>query len=127
MCLATRWFTNYVWTFTTADVTPPTVVSTVPVDNAVEVSVVSNISATFSEAMDVGTITTGTMTLHQGNTQIDGAVSYAGVTATFKSPTADLLSATVYTATITNRSQGCVWQRDNSTTMSGRSPPESHL
>jgi len=91
---------DFVWSFTTgsiADTTPPRVVSTSPV---VAVAVNSNISATFSEAMDPLTITTSTFTVKQGTTSVSGAVSYVGLTATFD-PASDLASNTTYTATIT--------------------------
>ncbi|HEX7342719.1 MAG TPA: Ig-like domain-containing protein, partial [bacterium] len=94
---------DYVWTFTTGttpDITPPTVVSTVPVNDATGVSVNGNITATFSEALDPLTITTATMTLQQGITSVSGTVSYIGVTATFN-PASPLTASTVYTATIT--------------------------
>ena len=92
--------TNYVWTFTTGDVIPPTVVSTIPTNGATNVAVAANITATFSEAMAPATISTTTMTLYQGLTQITGVVSYAGLVATFN-PNSDLASGTLYTATIT--------------------------
>jgi len=94
---------NYVWVFTTgiiADITPPTVVSTVPEDSALGVSVNGNIAATFSEAMAPLTLSNATMTLHRGLVQIPGSVTYSGVTATFN-PTASLAPSTEYTATIT--------------------------
>lgn len=93
----------YSWTFTTveaSDVTPPTVVSTVPANTAVNIAVSANVSATFNEAMDPSTITTSTFTLMQGATPVAGAVSYSGATAAFN-PTSDLSVNTVYTATIT--------------------------
>ncbi len=91
---------NYVWNFTTGlilDTTPPTVNSTSPV---VAVAVNSNITATFSEAMDPSTITASTFLLKQGTTPVSGIVSYAGLTATFD-PASNLASNTTYTATIT--------------------------
>jgi len=91
---------NFVWGFTTgsiADTTPPLVISTSPV---VAVPVTSDISATFSEAMDPSTITTSTFSLKQGVTSVAGLAAYAGLTATFN-PTSDLASNTTYTATIT--------------------------
>ncbi|MDK9699911.1 MAG: Ig-like domain-containing protein [bacterium] len=91
---------NFVWTFTTGDFAPPTVVSTVPLNNATGVTLGGNLTATFSEAMDPATITTTTMTLRRGTTTVPGAVTYTGLVATFN-PTANLLSSTVYTATIT--------------------------
>ena len=94
---------NHVWTFTTAaaaDVTPPTVVSTVPVNAATGVAINSKPAATFSESMDQSTITAATYTLKQGTTSVSGTVTYTGTVATF-TPTAALTSGTVYTATIT--------------------------
>ena len=79
------------------DTTPPLVTSTSPV---VAVAVNSNISATFSEAMNPSTITVSTFLLKQGTTPVSGLVSYAGLTATFN-PATDLASNTTYTATIT--------------------------
>jgi len=92
---------NFVWGFTTGqipDTTPPRVSSTSPV---LAVAVNSNISGTFSEAMDASTITVSTFTLKQGTTSVSGLVSYAGLTATFD-PASVLASNTTYTATITS-------------------------
>ncbi|MCK9462871.1 MAG: Ig-like domain-containing protein [Proteobacteria bacterium] len=91
---------DYVWSFTTTDGLAPTVISTIPMDAAIDVATDTDVSATFSEAMDTLTITDATFTLFDGLTPVSGAVTYAGVTATFN-PTADLDSETVYTATIT--------------------------
>ncbi|MCW3079045.1 Ig-like domain-containing protein [Segetibacter sp.] len=94
---------NYVWSFTTgasADVTAPTVISTVPANAATGVAFNTKVSATFSKAMDPSTITATTFTLKQGTTAITGVVTYVGTTATF-SPVANLLPNSVYTATIT--------------------------
>ncbi|HCS19988.1 MAG TPA: hypothetical protein DIW47_05400, partial [Bacteroidetes bacterium] len=95
---------DYVWSFTTLmppDMIPPTVISTDPMDNATNVPVNKTISAVFSENMDPLTITGTSFTLFEGLNQINGAVSYAGVTAQFD-PTNDLDLNTVYTATIKN-------------------------
>jgi len=94
---------NRVWTFTTGaapDTTAPTVSSTIPVNAATGVAINSAMTAVFSEAMAPLTITTATFTLAQGITPVAGAVTYAGVTATF-TPAANLAVSTVYTATIT--------------------------
>jgi hypothetical protein len=94
---------NYVWSFTTgstADVIAPTVISTVPVNNATGVAFNTKVSATFSEAMDPSSINGTTFTLKQGATSIAGVITYSGVTATF-SPSANLAANTLYTATIT--------------------------
>jgi hypothetical protein len=93
----------------TPDTTRPTVISTIPVDLARGVAVNSNISATFSEAMDPATITTSTFTvvvttptvaLTQAAVSVPGVVTYSGVVATLN-PTSNLAANTDYTATIT--------------------------
>jgi hypothetical protein len=92
---------DYVWTFTTEDITPPTVISTLPNDGAIGVLVNSNLTATFSEEMDALTITSVTFKLEgPGTTPVSGAVTYVGTTATFN-PTIDLAGSTLFTATIT--------------------------
>lgn len=79
---------------------PPTVYSTSPLNNATNVAVNSAIAATFSEAMDAKTITTGTFTLSGPSGPVSGTVTYSGFTATF-TPSADLQHLTTYAATIT--------------------------
>ena len=94
---------NYVWSFTTGaaqDVTPPTVISTDPANNATDVDLNKVITAIFSEGMDPSTITTTTVTLKQGTTPVSGTVTYTGTTATFR-PASNLTASTTYTATIT--------------------------
>jgi hypothetical protein len=94
----------YTWSFTIAtatDVTPPTVLSVAPVNNATNISASIHPSATFSEAMNSGTINSTTFTLKKGTTAVAGTVAYSGTTATF-TPSANLEAGSVYTATITN-------------------------
>ena len=78
----------------------PTVVSSVPAGNAVGIAMNSNVTATFSVAMDPETITGTQFTLLQGTTAITGVVTSSGSTATFN-PSADLEANKLYTATIT--------------------------
>jgi hypothetical protein len=98
---------NYVWTFTTGTavvVTPPELVSTVPANAATAVPLNQAVSATFTEAMNPLTITTGTFQLTgPGDTAIAGTVSYDAINfiATF-TPTSLLTASTTYTATVTN-------------------------
>ncbi|MDZ7797034.1 MAG: ice-binding family protein [Candidatus Marinimicrobia bacterium] len=82
------------------DTDAPTLVSTTPVNAATDVAVNTNISATFSEAMDPATITETSFTLAQGSTAIAGSVGYSGNTAAFN-PTTNLSYNTEYTATVT--------------------------
>ena len=94
---------NHTWSFTTGslpDVTRPTVVLTSPLSNAVNVSLSSNITATFSELMDNSSINNLTFTVKNGLVAVAGAVTYSGLMATFN-PTANLVSGTTYRATIT--------------------------
>jgi Bacterial Ig-like domain/Right handed beta helix region/FG-GAP repeat len=93
---------DYTWQFTTGgalDNIPPTVQSTVPANNAVNVPLSTVISATFSEAMDPSTITTDSFVVGTGGNPIPGTVAYSGTTASF-TPSAGLASGAVYTATI---------------------------
>ncbi len=96
---------NYVWTFRTLPApTPPTVISTVPVNGATAVPINQALSATFSVAMTPATIdtTTFTLTATTSGDSVTGVVTYvaAGSVATF-TPTASLAPTTEYTATIT--------------------------
>jgi hypothetical protein len=96
---------NASWSFTTvaaADVTPPTVTGTSPVNNATGVAVGTTVSATFSEPMQVATLTTSSVALKTtaGNVPVSGSVSVSGNTATF-TPAAALANSTQYTATVT--------------------------
>ncbi|MGA2171033.1 MAG: Ig-like domain-containing protein [Terracidiphilus sp.] len=96
---------NYVWTFRTLPApTPPTVISTVPVNGATAVPINQALSATFSVAMTPATIDATTFTLAEttSGTAVTGVVTYvaAGSVATF-TPKASLAPTTEYTATIT--------------------------
>jgi hypothetical protein len=97
---------NYTWNFTTglgSDVVPPTVVTVTPANGA---CLQTEVSATFSEAMNPTTINTTTFTLQVTGpplgAAVAGAVAYDVPTrvATF-TPTGSLLPSTSYTATIT--------------------------
>lgn len=92
---------NYVWKFTTAAAAvPPTVTSTDPANNAINVALNKTVKAVFSVAMDPTSISGSTFTLKQGNTTVAGAVTYSGTTASFV-PNIPLLPGLVYTGTIT--------------------------
>jgi hypothetical protein len=93
------------WTFTTgttSDTSAPTVSLTSPADSATAVPTNAAISATFSEAMNPFTITTGTFVVTDASlAQIKGAVTYdaqSGV-ATF-TPAVNLAASATYTAKI---------------------------
>ena len=118
---------SHTWGFTTGtttDITAPTVISTDPADTATGVLTNRNITATFSEAVDPGTVTAATFTLTVDGsgpdcvpvlvtdpdpcpvTPVEGSVSTSGAVATFV-PTITLNTSdpasvvNTYTATIT--------------------------
>jgi hypothetical protein len=93
----------HVWTFSTRsliDITPPTVVATLPTDGATEISPDVILSVEFSEPMDPATVSNATFTLRKNDTPVDGTVGYSGTTATF-TPLGSLPSGALCTATIT--------------------------
>jgi hypothetical protein len=94
---------NYAWSFTTGaaqDTSAPRVSFTSPPSGATGTPVNTQILATFTEAMDPSTVTPETFTLSHGAIAVQGAVSFAGTTATFV-PSDDLAASTAYTATVT--------------------------
>ena len=78
----------------------PIVLSTTPLDKAVDVSTNTLINARFNEPMDASTLNVLTFTLTQGGTAIAGVVTYADTLATF-TPAVMLAPNTTFTATIT--------------------------
>lgn len=98
---------NYIWTFTTGTTTAataPEIVSTVPLNAAINVPLNQAVSATFTEAINPLTITTATFQLTgPGGTAIAGTVSYDAINfiATF-TPALPLLASSNYIATVTN-------------------------
>ena len=97
------------WDFTTAaddpppgDTTPPTLQSRTPVIDATDVAVDTDVSATFSEAIDPATITASSVTLTAGTTPVPATrtLTGAGTTLTLD-PDADLAPDTTYTVTLT--------------------------
>jgi hypothetical protein len=95
---------DYVWSFTTGLIASPKVTSTDPANLASGVPLNKVLSANFSEAMDASTISGSSFTLMQGNNPVAGTVNYAGTTATF-TPSSNLLSGVLYTATITKAAE----------------------
>jgi len=96
--------TNFVWSFTTsaiADIIPPTVSFTAPLNGQTAVPVNRIIHVGFSEAMDPSTITTTNFKVTgPGVTPVSGTVAAVGTSATF-TPSTPLAFSTIYTATIT--------------------------
>ena len=85
------------------DTTPPTVVSTSPIAAATGVAVNAALVATFNEAMDPASVTTGTITLKDNlNNPIAASVSYDALTLRARLTPSSLLNySTTYTATLT--------------------------
>jgi len=93
-----------VWTFTTgsgADVTPPTVQTTSPTDNATGVPTNAVVGATFSEPVDPATVNGTSFFISNGVDNVAGTISVVGNTVGF-TPSVRLTDNTVYTATITS-------------------------
>ena len=90
------------YTFTTADNSPPTIVSRSPSPGATNVATSATVQVGFSEAMDASTITSSTFTVSTGGSDIAGTISYNPGTnvATF-TPAAALGSSQTYTVTTT--------------------------
>jgi len=78
----------------------PTVTSTDPLNNATGVTLNHLMVITFSEPMNMATITSVTVTLNQASTPVSGVVTYSGNIATF-TPSANLVPNKLYTGTIT--------------------------
>jgi hypothetical protein len=82
--------------------TAPTVTSTIPANGDTGVQINRRITATFSEVMDVATISTATFkVVGPLATAVTGTVTYAGETAVF-TPTTPLAINSLYTATVTS-------------------------
>jgi hypothetical protein len=99
---------NSVWTFTTGSI--PTVVSTNPLNGAINVPINQKITGTFSEAMNAAMVMApGTFTVAVagvGGAAAPGTVTYVAATSTATfTPTANLLPSTQYTATINTSAQ----------------------
>jgi N,N-dimethylformamidase beta subunit-like, C-terminal/Domain of unknown function (DUF4082)/Bacterial Ig-like domain/Bacterial Ig domain len=92
------------WSFTTAaaapaDTTPPTIIARTPASGATNVATTSTVTATFSEAVQAGTI--GMTVTPSGGSSVAGNISYNTTTrvATF-TPDAALAQGTSYDVTV---------------------------
>ncbi|SMO71235.1 Ig-like domain-containing protein [Gracilimonas mengyeensis] len=101
----------YEWSFTTVDegLQAPIVDFTDPADGETSVALNTNISATFTNATDPRDIEadlfTVDFTVEGGGEQVDGVVTYDGLTAEFE-PNEDLAPGTTYNATVTTGVKG---------------------
>jgi acyl-coenzyme A thioesterase PaaI-like protein len=99
---------DYAWSFTTVvpDTTPPTVTARTPADDAVNVSLGTSVSATFSEPIAAASVTATSFVLRDGNgNAVNASVSASGATATLQ-PSAPLQPSTKYTTTLLSGSNG---------------------
>jgi len=99
---------NYSWSFTTTagDVTPPTVVSVLPISGATGVNIYTSVAATFNEAINASTVTSSTYQLKDaGNNLISASVSASG-TQIALTPNAPLTISATYTVTIAGGASG---------------------
>ncbi|HET8864541.1 MAG TPA: Ig-like domain-containing protein, partial [Gracilimonas sp.] len=94
---------NYEWSFVIMDEPDnisPEVISTSPADNARDVDVDSDITATFSEPMNESSISNSTIIVTRQGRTVSGSVSYSDNTVTFN-PDGDLRDDRTYRVTIT--------------------------
>lgn len=94
---------NYSWSFTTADVTAPMVILTMPEDVAIDVAVDTVVEFTFDEDMDELTITTANFeVVAPDGSSVAGVLTYDALTrvGTFV-PDVDLFDGETYIATVT--------------------------
>ncbi len=87
----------------------PLVVSTIPVDKAIDVPLNQVISATFNDKMDPETINQSSFIIQEGSTSVSGTVAYSGLTATF-TPTSPLLPNVLYSGTIKTLAKDLIGQ-----------------
>ncbi|WP_406694478.1 N,N-dimethylformamidase beta subunit family domain-containing protein [Singulisphaera sp. Ch08] len=95
-----NYWVDPLFTASAADTTPPTISTRSPIANAGNVSTTAVITATFSEALQTGTVA---MTLSGPGGAVSGSLAYnsATNTATF-TPSAPLLAQTTYLVTVNN-------------------------
>jgi hypothetical protein len=102
--------TDRVWSFTTiaGDTTPPTVSAVSPPAGATGVSTGTQVSATFSEAINSATITSSTFVLrNSSNVIVPTAVTYNSATNTATlTPSNALANLATYTATVKSGATG---------------------
>ncbi|MDP2760772.1 MAG: Ig-like domain-containing protein [Sideroxyarcus sp.] len=101
---------DFVWSWTTAasaDTTAPTVTGTMHVNGATNVAVNTKIGVTFSEGMDILTVTSVNFTVKEtaSGAAVPGIVGYSGVSAVFI-PLNNLAPNTRYTVTVKGGTSG---------------------
>jgi Domain of unknown function (DUF4082)/Bacterial Ig-like domain/Bacterial Ig domain/Purple acid Phosphatase, N-terminal domain len=105
---STNYWVDVVFQTNAADTTPPAVSDTSPAANATGVSAGTNVTTTFSEAMDAATINGNTVELRDpGGAPVAASVSYdAGTRRAVLDPTSELADSSQYTATVRGGANG---------------------
>jgi hypothetical protein len=99
---------DYSWSFTTetGDITPPTVTAVSPLNGSTGINTDANIVASFSEALNVSSVTATSFQLRDaGNNLVPASLSTSSGQITLD-PASALSASTVYTATITGGAAG---------------------
>jgi hypothetical protein len=91
---------DYIWTFKTGIIKAPYVLSTVPTNNKLNVSLDELITVTFNEPMKNSTILNSSFILKLGSEVVSGSVYSINNTSYFQ-PTINLISGKTYIATVT--------------------------
>lgn len=104
---ATNYWVDVVF-LPSSSTTPPTVTSVTPANNSTGVGLGPAVTAIFSEPMTASTINSSTLVLlDPSNNQVPANVTYNAPTATATlTPTVELASSTLYTATVKSGSKG---------------------
>jgi hypothetical protein len=93
---------EYSWKFTTGKdhrIDSLSIVSVLPADKATSIVKTSPLTVNFNGFLTASMMKSVAISLKQGNTSVNGTVSFTGKTATFQ-PAATLLSGTIYTAKV---------------------------
>ena len=99
---SSNYWVDVVFDTTPVDITPPTVTAASPAANATDVAVNANVTVTFSETMNLASITTDTIVLQNGaGSPVPAAITYNSATRTATlNPTDPLPGSTSYTAIV---------------------------
>ena len=92
---------DYVWSFTTVDLTAPTVLSTSPASNATSININTVITAEVSEALNAASVTNTSVLLQNGAISVPATLGYTpGSTTITLTPASPLAEKTLYTVTL---------------------------
>jgi WD40 repeat protein len=104
---ATNYWVDVVFNLSAEDTTPPTVTEISPADEATDVSISTEITATFSESLDPDTVNTGTFVLEADGTPVEAGVTYEGSNRRARlTPVSPLDEETTYTVVLQGGSGG---------------------